>query len=61
MFRANNGTKNNKYNKDIHKPMRILDDIFKTNNKLFVTVYSKNTCKVESADHLWLPFIDQPQ
>ena len=26
-----------------------------------MTVHPKNACKLEFADHLWLPFINQPQ
>ena len=41
--------------------MRIPDDIFQRNKKLFVTVHPKNACKLEFADHLWLTFLNQPQ
>ena len=44
-----------------HKAMRISDDIFQTNKKLFVTVNPRNACKLEFNYHLWIPFIDQPQ
>ena len=40
--------------------MRIQDGFFQANNRLFVTVRPKNSCKIEFAGHLWLPFIDQP-
>ena len=46
---------------NIHKAMRIPVDIYQGTKNLFVTVQPKNACKFESADHLWLPFIDQPQ
>ena len=29
--------------------------------KVSVTVQPKNACKLEFADHLWMPFLDQPQ
>ena len=35
--------------------------IYKRNKKFFVSVQPNNACKLEFADHLWLPFIDQPQ
>ena len=41
--------------------MIIPDEIYQTNQKLFVSVQPKNACKLEFADHLWLPFLDQPQ
>ena len=41
--------------------MRIPVDIHQKNKKFFVTIQPKNECKLESADHLWLPFPDQPQ
>ena len=41
--------------------MRIPVDIHQTNEKFSVTVQPKNACKLESADHLWLTFLDQPQ
>ena len=28
---------------------------------MFVIFQPKEACKLESADHLWLPFLDQPQ
>ena len=43
---------------NIHKAMRIPVDIYQGTKNLFVTVQPKNACKFESADHLWLPFID---
>ena len=46
---------------NIHKAMIIPDGIFQTNHDLFVMVNPKNACKSESADHLWIPFLDQPQ
>ena len=45
----------------IHNAIRILVDIHETNKKFSVTVQPKNACKLEFVDHLWLPFIYQPQ
>ena len=41
--------------------MRIPIEFHQTSKKVSVTVQPKNSCKLEFADHLWLPFIDQPQ
>ena len=41
--------------------MIIADNINQTNKKLCVTFQTKNAYKLEFADHLWLPFTDQPQ
>ena len=41
--------------------MQITVDIYQTNKKFFVTFQPKNACKLEFSDHLWLPFLDQPQ
>ena len=43
------------------KAMRIPDRICRNNNKLFVTVNPRIVCKLVFADHLQLPFHDQPQ
>ena len=45
---------------NIHKSLRITVEIHETNKKLTVTFQPKNACKLESADHLWQPFFDQP-
>ena len=50
-----------KYNTNIHKAVIIPDDVFQTNKILFVTVHQNIACKLNSATHLWLSFIDQPQ
>ena len=44
-----------------HKAMKIHNRICKNIKKLFVTVNPRNVCKMEFSDHLWLPFLDQPQ
>ena len=41
--------------------MRITVEIHKTNKKLSVTVQPKKSCKLKFVDHLWIPFLDQPQ
>ena len=41
--------------------MRTNVDIHKTKENFSVTVKQKNACKLEFSDHLWLPFLDQPQ
>ena len=41
--------------------MRIPVDIHKPNKKICVTVQPKNACKLEFADNLLLPYLDQPQ
>ena len=46
---------------NIHKAMGIPVDIHETNENLTVIVQQQNACKLEFADHLWLPFIEQPQ
>ena len=44
--------------KNIHKAMKIPVHINETNNKFTVIDQPKNACKLESADHLWLPNLD---
>ena len=41
--------------------MRVPDENYQTNIKLFVTVNPKSACRLEFADNLWLVFLDQPQ
>ena len=41
--------------------MRVPVDIHETNKMFATTVQPKNVCRLEFADHLWLPFLDQPQ
>ena len=50
-----------KLNIDKHKAMRFPDLICKINKKLFEKFNPKGAHKLESADHLCLPFIDQSQ
>ena len=59
MFKNNNGRKRMKCDTNTHKAMIVLDGIFQTNNKLFVTVLPKIACKLKCSNRLWLPFLDQ--
>ena len=61
LFKNIDGIKRRKYDINIHKDMRIPVDIYQTNKKLLNIFQPKNICKLEFADHLWLPFLDQPQ
>ena len=61
MFNKNNVRKRSKLHINKRKSMRIPDRICRNNNKLFVIVNPRNVCKLVFADHLWLPFHDQPQ
>ena len=44
-----------------HKSMKITNRNCPKRTKLFVTVHPRNVCKMVFPDHLWLPFLDQPQ
>ena len=46
---------------NIHKAMILPVDIHETNKKITITVQPKHSCKLEFSDHLWQPFLDQPQ
>ena len=46
---------------NIHMAIRTPDGIFQTNKTFIVTIHPKNACKVKFDEHLWLPFLDQPQ
>ena len=60
LFKTKDETKRIIFDKNIHKDIRVHFDIHKTNKKFTVTVQPKNTCKLEFADHLSLPFLYQP-
>ena len=60
LFKTNDERKGRTCNKSIHKAMIIPVDIHQTNKKLYVKVQPKNACKLEFADNLLLPFLDQP-
>ena len=41
--------------------MKITFNIYQINKKFFVIVRPTNACKLQFVDHLWLPFLYQPQ
>ena len=61
LFKNSYGIKRREYDRNIHKAMKIIVDIYQTNKKLFVIVQPKSACKWEFADYLWIPILDQPQ
>ena len=61
LLKTNYERKRVKCYRSIHKAIRIPVDIHKNNKRFYVTVKPKNACKLESVDHLWPPFLDEPQ
>ena len=61
LFKINYERKRSRCDKSIHKPMIFLVGIYQINKDFSATVQPKNECKSGFADHLWLPFLDQPQ
>ena len=61
LFKNKYGRKRRKCDINITKATIVPDDIYQKNKEFFVTVQQKNACKLESEDHLWLPFLDQNQ
>ena len=61
LFKAKYEIKRRIYDKIIYKAMKIPVELHQTNKYFYVIVKPKNVCKLEFADHLWLPFLDQPQ
>ena len=61
MFNKHNGRKKRKLDMSKHKAMRIPDRICQNNKNLPVIVIPIKACRIEFDDHLWLPFLDQPQ
>ena len=59
LFKTNDERKRRRCDKSIHKVMRNPVEIHKTKKKFSVTFQTKNVRKLEFADHLWIPFIDQ--
>ena len=57
LFRTKDERKGSRGDRNIHKAMIIHFDICEANKKITVTVQPKNVCKLEFADHLWLPFL----
>ena len=47
--------------RNIQISMKIIVDSHETNKNFTITVQQKKACKLEFADHLWLPFLDKPQ
>ena len=60
-FLRENGRKIRKLNMNRHKTMGNINRICQNNNIKIITVNPKNVCKMEFADNLWLPFLDQPR
>ena len=56
LFNINGEIKIIRCDRSIQKAMIITVDIYQTNKHFSVTVQPKNAFKLESADHLWLPF-----
>ena len=61
LFKNNYRRKRRMSDINIHKAMLIHANIYPMNKNLFVAVQPKNSRKAEFIDHLWLPFLDQPQ
>ena len=61
LFNTKNERKIRRCDKSIHKAMIVTVDVHQTNKKFSIIVQPKFSCKLEFADHLWLPFLDQPQ
>ena len=59
-FKINDERKRGICNIIMHKAMIILVDIHQI-NEISLLQLKKGACKLEFADHLWLPFLDQPQ
>ena len=57
LFKNINRRKRRICDKNIHTDMKIPAEIYQRNEKFFVTVKPKHACKLEFADHLWLPFL----
>ena len=61
LFKNNYVGKIGLFDRKIHKAMIIPVEIHERNKKFTVTFHPQNACRLEFADHLWLPFLDQPQ
>ena len=61
LFKTKDEINRRRCDRNIHKTMRIPVDIHDTNKRFTVTVQPNNACRSEFIDHLWLPFLDQPQ
>ena len=56
LFMTKDEIKRSRRDRNIHKAKKIPFDIHDTNEKITFTVQLKNACKLESSDHLWLPY-----
>ena len=61
LFNTKDETKRRICDRKIHKAMRIPVDIHEINKMFTVTVQPNISCQLESVDHLWLHFLDQPK
>ena len=61
LFNTKDERNRKRCDRNIHKSMRITVDNHETKKNSTVTVQQNNACKLEFADHLWLPYLDQPQ
>ena len=61
VFRTIDERKRRRCDKIINKAIKIPVYIRQTNKKVYATFQPKNACKLEFADHLWIPLINQPQ
>ena len=50
-----------KLNMNKHKDMIITECIYQNNKIFFVVINPRSACKMRFSDHLWLPFLGQPQ
>ena len=61
LFKAEDVRKRRIFDRKIHKAMIIPFEIHERNKAFIVTIQPKNARKLEFVDHLWLPFLDEPQ
>ena len=61
LFHTKDVMKRRRWYGKTHKDMIIPVDIHEINKLFTVTVQPKNACRLDVVDHLWLPFLDQPQ
>ena len=60
LFKNNGKIIRRRRDRNIHKAMQVPVDINQTNKKTICYSSTKNAFKLEFADHLWLPFLDEP-
>ena len=61
LFKNKGKIKRRRHDINIHKAMQIPVNIYQSNKLFFGLVQPKNACKLEFADHLWLPYLDKTQ